>query len=203
MKLSSKSNVLLKSLFGLSAATLAVSAVVWAQGGIPQRPDLTKMKVKHEVDDLYLTTKVGSFKILPRGDALPNGTLIMSFTGSTLISELHGTVTPQGNIRREYNERKRNKQVWFGTGKLIIKGDFASVQWFGRDLTAEFHGNGLFRLYGEFDKELNTGWYWYDKATKKYWGNYGTTVVVPEQNAAGGAMSREEFNKGKGKKGGS
>jgi len=207
---STKPNVPLKRLVYSGAAFFVLGAIAVTQqqqdqqqltGTRGQRPDLSKMKVSNEVDDFYFTTKVGSFKFLPRGDTLPSGTLIISFTGSVLVSELHGTIVPTGAIRREYFEQKRNKQVWFGTGKLVIKGDFSSVQWFGRDLTGEFHGNGYVRLYGEFDKNLDTGWYWFDPTKKRFWGNYGTGVPIPEQVMGGGQkpMMRDQFNKDKGK----
>lgn len=204
MKPTITSNFKTKALITLGALSVIAVGVVWAQSEAPKMPDLTKMTTSNEMDDLYFNTKVGSFKILPRGNVMPSGSLSMTFTGSVLISGLEGDVQATGSVRREYWQKEHNKEVWFGTGKLVIKGKFLNVQWFGRDLNAELHGNGILRLYGEFDKNLDTGYYWFDKADKKYWGNYGTTVVVPEQKMGGGsAMTRDEFEKNKkGKSGG-
>lgn len=180
-----------------------MAAFVFAQaGGKFVQPDMTKMKTSTEKDDLWFETNVGSFKIMPRGDVLPGGELTMSFVGSVLISELDGTVVPEGNVRREYQNKEKGKQVWFGSGKLTIKGNFRAVQWFGRNLKAKFSGNGFMRLYGEFDKNLETGTYWFDPKVKKFWSNYGSNIGVPEvtNNAAGsGVMSRDQFNKEKDK----
>lgn len=175
-----------------------------AQGAY-QKPDYKNMKVSSDRDDLWFETNVGSFKILPRGDVLPSGDLSFSFTGSVLISELKGTVVPEGNVRREYFNKERGKEVWFGTGKLTIKGSFRAVQWFGRNLKAKFSGNGYMRLYGEFDKNLDTGYYWFDPKDKKFWGNYGAGFGIPEQKFGpknDDVKTRQEFEKGKGKAGG-
>jgi hypothetical protein len=206
MKLSSRSKALIKLVVALGFATI-VAVVALAQQGSYVPPDYTKMKVSSERDDVWFETNVGSFKILPRGDVLPSGDLTMSFSGSVLVSELNGTITPEGAVRREYHNKAKGKEVWFGTGKLTIKGSFRAVQWFGRNLKAKFNGNGYMRLYGEFDKNLNTGNYWFDPKEKRYWGNYGTGFGVPEakNNAPSqqnNIKTREEFDKGKAKGGG-
>ncbi len=181
MKLITRSKDLRKvSIAGIFVAIGA--AIVIAQ--VPTKyvpPDYNNMKVSSERDDLWFETNVGSFKILPRGDVLPSGDLTMSFTGSVLVSELKGTITPEGNVRREYSNKERNREVWFGTGKLTLKGNFRAIQWFGRDLKAKFSGNGFVRLYGEFDKNLDTGLFWFDPKEKRYWGNHGLGVGLPEQ----------------------
>jgi hypothetical protein len=206
MKLPLRSKAPLKFVIPIG---IAVSAGVLVYAQVPVKyvpPDYLHMKVSNERDDVWLTTKVGSFKILPRGDVNPSGTLTMSFVGSVLISELKGTVVPEGNVRKEYDNIAKGKQVWFGTGKLTIDGSFGAVQWFGRDLNAKFSGNGYMRLYGEFDKNLQTGYYWFDPTSKKYWGNYGTSFGVPEvvfgAQSSDTVKTRSEFDKNKGKTGG-
>lgn len=177
------------------------AAVVIAQGPVKYvPPDYTKMKVSADRDEFWFQTNVGSFKILPRGDVLPSGDLTMTFTGSVLVSEMNGSVVPEGNVRREYVNKEKGKEVWFGTGKLTVKGSFRAIQWFGRNLNAKFNGNGFIRLYGEFDKNLDTGLYWFDPAKKKYWGNYGVSVGIPEQQFGvdpNSVKTREEINKAK------
>lgn len=185
-----------------SAATIAsvTVAIVLSQTEMPGRPDPRKGKVSPARDEIWLETNVGSFKILQQGEVFPSGDLTMSFSGSVMISGLNGKVVPEGNVRREYNEPTRERQVWFGDGKLTVSGSFQAVQWFGRNLKAKFNGNGIIRLYGEFDKNLETGSYWFDPAKKNFWGNFGATVVVPEVKAGpapGTVKTRDEFEKGK------
>jgi hypothetical protein len=200
MKFSFRPKALIKLALAAGFAVVA-AAIVLAQGPatyVP--PDYNNMKVSKERDDVWFETNVGSFKILPRGDVLPSGDLVMSFTGSVLISDLKGAVTPEGNVRREYNNKEKGREVWFGTGKLTIKGSFRGVQWFGRNLKARFTGNGYMRLYGEFDKKLETGYYWFNPKEKKFWGNYGTSFGVPEVMFGpkpDGVKTRDEFLKGK------
>lgn len=200
MKPAPRSNKPIKTAI-VAGILLTAGALIYAQGRPGEMIDLTKTEVSSERDDLWFETNVGSFKILPKGPVIPSGTLTMSFTGSVLISEMKGKVTPEGNVRREYYNKERGKEVWFGTGKLTIDGNFRAVQWFGRNLKAKFYGNGFVRLYGEFDKDLETGNYWFDPAEKKYWGTYGTGVSVPEViyvPKPNQIKTREEFQKGKG-----
>lgn len=200
MKLSPRSKALTKLGLAACLSAIAVVAVVAQTPAKYTPPDYTKTKVSAERDDVWFSTNVGSFKILSRGDTIPSGDLSMTFTGSVLVSELKGSITPEGNVRREYNNKEKGKEVWFGTGKLTIKGSFRAVQWFGRNLTAKFSGNGFIRLYGEFDKNLDTGSYWFDPKEKKFWGNYGTGFGVPEVKygpQSDSVKTRDEFEKGK------
>jgi hypothetical protein len=205
MKPSHRSNYLTKAAI-VAGIVLTAGAVIVAQTPPAQTPiDYTKTNVSSERDEFWFETNVGSFKILPRGQTIPSGQLTMAFTGSVLISEMKGTITPEGNVRREYNNKQRGKEVWFGTGKLTLNGNFRAVQWFGRNLKAKFNGNGFIRLYGEFDKNLDTGYYWFKPTDKKYWGNYGVGVQIPEVTygpTPNQVKTREELNKSKGKGGG-
>lgn len=193
-----------KALFKLAVAVFLASigvVVVVSQGTPAKKLSSPGRQVSNAHDEVWFETNVGSFKILQKGPVFPSGDLTMSFTGSVLISELQGTVTPVGNVRREYNNPAKGRQVWFGTGKLNVKGSFRAVQWFGRDLKARFNGDGYIRLYGEFDKKLETGFYWFNPAEKKFWGNYGVGVEVPERKAGGAPVdikTRGEFEKSKG-----
>ena len=202
MKPAPRSNFLIKTAIVAGLALIAAGAVIYAQ--VNQQPamyDLSKTNVSNERDDVWFETNVGSFKILPRGQTLPSGKLTMNFTGSVLVSEMKGSIVPEGNVRREYYNEERGKQVWFGSGKLTIDGNFRAVQWFGRNLKAHYFGNGYIRLYGEFDKNLDTGYYWFDAKDKKFWGNFGLGVQVPEVTYGpdpNKIKTREEFQKGKG-----
>lgn len=151
------------------AAALAVAAPALAQDALVGS------------DTVFFETKIGSFKLIGSPEVPVRGTLTINFSGTVLISELRGTITPVGNIRREYQNDKFKKVGYFGKGKLIVQGTMRSVQFFGRDLTGSFKGVGLMRLYGEFDKDLKTGFYWYDPSEKFAWGNGGMMAVVPQR----------------------
>ena len=88
-----------------------------------------------------------------------------------------------GNVRSEYNNREYKRQVYNGSGKIVVDGKFEAIQFFGRNVSGTWNGWGLVRFYGEFDKDLNTGDYWYpDKPNEKFpWGNYGSTAFNPKQ----------------------
>jgi hypothetical protein len=115
---------------------------------------------KERYGTMYLTTKVGSFKILGVAQKPAEGHLEISFTGTLLVN---GTpkITPSGNLRVEFNKPERKQIAYHGTGKLVIDGKYDAIQWFGRDMNATWTGFGIVRLVGEFDKDLNTGQYWY------------------------------------------
>lgn len=166
--------------FGAVALFLGATAVA-------QNPsDLTK------VERLSFASKLGSFKLQLRDDKdLVKGTLEISFTGTVLISGLSkdGVVTPGPGVRLEYKDDEHSRRVYFGTGKLTMTGTARSVQFFGRDVSGTFLGRGVFRFYGEFDRNLKTGDYWYwlptdTKAERTPWGTYGMQAVVPKGDPA-------------------
>lgn len=133
-------------------------------------------------DTFYLQTKVGSFKLLGAGDNVPTGHFEINFTGTILLSGVNGKLTVEGKLHKEYENTKRQKVVYFGTGKVVVDGKLASAQWFGRDMTAMLKGFGVFRMYGEFDKNLDTGEFWYgnEPNKKQPWGTGGREVLVPQ-----------------------
>jgi len=155
--------------FALSAAILATSVSAFAQ------------RVPGD-DDVFLSCKVGSFRI-QGSDKLPSqGHLEVSYTGTFLLVGLQGKLQVSGNLRKEFEDPKTQRQVYFGTGKVVIDGIFKTAEWFGRDMNAEFKGIGILSLYGEFDKDLNTGFYWYAADTKRRigWGvGGGGQITVP------------------------
>jgi len=164
----------------LGLGLLLPAALVLAQQ-VPNSTPPAPPKNPDRVGVLHLTTNLGSFKILSPGDVDAEGTVDMSFKGTVLISGIDGTVTPSATLTREYYDTKHNKQTFFGTGHLLIAGKFRSIEWLGQDLNAVYTGRGIVRLYGDFDKNLNTGFYWFgnDTANKAYWSNFGTEVVNP------------------------
>jgi hypothetical protein len=156
--------------------TLGIMTVFAMAGVAAAAPDSTKAQ------GVNLTTAVGSFKLLWSGDEPVMGTLSFDFKGSVLITGLKGTVTTTSGIQKEYEDTKHKKQAYFGSGKMVITGSYTSVQWFGRDMKARFTGRGLFRLFGEFDRNLSTGTYNYDGEEPTAWGTGGMQVALPKPN---------------------
>ena len=174
----------------LTAGALALCAFLLAQGTKPT----TKAAVPADPNtgEINFTTHIGSFKLL---DGV--GRVEMNFTGTMLVSQLKGTVTTSGNIKKEYTSK--TKEAWHGTGKIIIDGQFLAVQWFGTNLAGKWRGRGTARVYGEFDTNLETGYYWYsnDPSRKIPWSMYGMTVYLPEMQTGGTGQPVERKPSGK------
>ena len=133
---------------------------------------------------IFFKTNVGSFKILGVSDKPAEGKLTISFTGTLLINQKtldDPKVTASGNLRKEYSNPKRLQEAYHGTGTLVIQGHYPSIQWFGRNMSAQWNGFGIARLVGEFDKDLNTGKYWYiqNTADVKDWGTQMLAITNP------------------------
>jgi hypothetical protein len=121
-----------------------------------------------------------------------SGKVEIQFTGSVLVSDLQGDLTVSPGLIKEY--QGHGKVVYFGTGTLTVDGKFRGLQWFGRDMSGKWVGRGVVRLFGEFDKNLHTGDYWFEDETRKIaWGQGGQTVVLP--NPAGRTVNPVERGK--------
>ena len=149
--------------------------------GPPPKPDYGVM---------YLSTSIGSFKMLEyNDDKPPEGHFEMTFTGTVLVDTtdavkhprgLKTTITTSGNVRKEVTYHGR--QVFNGTGKIVVDGGWHALQWFGRDMKATMNGCAVFRLTGEFDKNLETGYFWYPDGKKMDWGTGGVQPTCPKAN---------------------
>lgn len=132
-----------------------------------------------------MSCHLGSFKLYNG-----TGTAHFKFKGSFLLAYLNGSVTVTGNVKKEYPSpaqaaKLKNpniRQAYFGDGEITIKGNFKSVQWFGRDLAGEWTGAGGLRLYGDYDKNMETGWYWYgdDVAHRNPWTVSSGDLFLPK-----------------------
>lgn len=149
--------------------------------------DLTKFTVPAPTDanTLYFESKLGSFKCLGSDETPVTGKLTFSFTGTVLISGLvkGSTVETTGAVRKEYTTKDGLKVAYHGVGGMTITGRVRAVQFFGQNLVGQFSGVGLFRMFGEFDKNLETGFYWYKGGDRIPWGTGGATMPVPNQQA--------------------
>jgi hypothetical protein len=178
----------------LTAASLAlISACAFAQVAELQTPLAMRpvpapkgMKLEQAHDRVFFNTNIGSFKLMGANEVPAEGILDMKFRGTLLVSNLEpgSTIVITGNIRKEVDDKKYKRQVFFGTGRITIHGKFRSVQFFGNALRAAFDGYGYARLYGEFDRNLETGYYWYASQNQKMpWNSQGSQMPVPPSGA--------------------
>lgn len=136
-------------------------------------------------DTIYMTTTVGSFKFIAPSEKPTNGTMDIDFEGTVMVSGLVGSVVPGAGVRLEIERKDHDRQVYFGKGHLHVAGDFRAIQFFGRNLKGSFTGTAVARLYGEFDKNMETGYFWFASDPKKVdWGANGHNVNIPPQQAA-------------------
>lgn len=123
---------------------------------------------------LHMRTRLGSFRLIDG-----RGRVEFTFKGTVLISRLKGTWKLDGAARKEYEGRDR--LVLNGRGRIVVTGEWRAVQWFGSDMEGVWYGFGIARLQGEFDRDLNTGEYWFeDPRDKRPWlANNVVDVTVP------------------------
>jgi hypothetical protein len=166
--------------FFASLALLSLPFALFGQGSPAPAP----APANPEHGTMHLQTKVGSFKLLSPGERMAEGRMEISFTGTVLISGLQGTATPSGATRLEYRNQERQRDLYFvpagSTGSLVIDGKYRAIQFFGRDMRATHRGMGIYRLFGEFDRDLNTGEFWYDESPERQiWHTGGFTTTNP------------------------
>ncbi len=190
--------------------TVLVSSLSLGQLPSQGKADPIKSSRGSGYGTLFMHTNIGSFRIMGNQDfqktedkktperTRAEGRIEVQFTGTVLINDLKGTVIATGSIKKEYD--KHGRQAYFGKGKLIIEGEFWAVQFFGTKMDARWTGWGIARLYGEFDEDLKTGFYWFDNAPKKtYWSPFGSTISLPHPLAAGTGVKPIERKPGGGK----
>jgi hypothetical protein len=166
----------------IAGLVLVGAAIVWAdEQVISLTPPTNVPKPKLGSDELEFAATVGSFKLLGSDEAPATGTLKINFDGTVLISGRKGQINTSGNVRQEYVNKEFEKEAYFGKGSLTLSGEVRSVQFFGRDLSGTFKGRALMRLFGEFDKNLDTGWIAYKGQKRDPWGTGGNVRVVPQQ----------------------
>jgi hypothetical protein len=145
-------------------------------------------------DTVHFSARIGSFKVLGSPKVPVQGTMDIKFNGTVLVTGLDKAVPVQtsGTIRMEKETPDHLRQCYFGKGELVIRNaKMRSLQFLGKDMEGTFKGYGIFRLFGEFDKKLETGFIWYDGEERHPWGTSGNQVVVPNPAAtAPGAKVR-------------
>lgn len=154
----------------------AVSAVPFLLLG----PVLSAQGAAERTDTMFFETNIGSFKLLNC-----KGTLNFSFEGTVLISGLEGPLTVTGPLKKEYESADKKRIAYYGKGTIVAKGKWRGIQWFGQNMKGSFDGIGIIRMVGEFDKNMNTGYYWYkSNPEKQIWYSAGTERTIPQPEAA-------------------
>jgi hypothetical protein len=156
----------------LVAAAVSTVALAVPQDATPEQRG--KWPVTNEYATLHFDAGIGSFRNIDS-----KGRLDVSFKGTLLVNKLKkgGTITATGNLKKEYEGLDR--VIYTGQGRIVVDGEWRVVQWFGTNLTGVWYGRGLMRVIGEFDKNLNTGHYWYtDPTNKVVW--FATSTMVAE-----------------------
>lgn len=139
----------------------------------PQARTLSQPALKEGDDTLYMETTLGSFKVLNG-----RGKFAFSFSGTVLVSGLDGKANVTGNVKKEFD--RDGRVAYFGSGSMEVTGTWRGLQWFGENMKATFTGEGKVRLFGEFDKNLNTGFYWYKSLpAKNVWYTSGIEAQLP------------------------
>lgn len=146
--------------FGLVTGLIVASMANYAQPATPEQKGNYANKSDYGV--FHMQTNLGSFKIIDG-----EGRIEFTFAGTVLLTKhTEGEMKVlSGKLRKEYD--KNGRAVYTGSGKLLVTGKWRGLQWFGSDMTGVWYGKGFARITGEFDKNLNTGSYWYEDPSKK------------------------------------
>lgn len=126
---------------------------------------------------MNLQCNIGSIKCIDG-----EGRLTINFSGTILIVDLEGQEQLTGDYIKEYD--KNGRRTYYGTGTITVNGKWRAVQWFGSDMTATWNGRGVMRVSGEFDRNLQTGRYWFDDPAEymPFPASATNTVIVPQGN---------------------
>lgn len=142
--------------FGLVGALTVVSLANFAQTATPAQ--MGSYANRTDFGTMHLQTNLGSFKSIDG-----EGRLEVKFSGTLLLTKhTDGKIDViSGSLRKEYDKNQRT--IYTGTASVVITGKWRGIQWFGKDMVATWWGKGAMRITGEFDRNLKTGDYWYDK----------------------------------------
>ena len=155
-----------KMIFKLCVVGATVMAAVMTMAQPASAAERGQFANRRDMAVMRLNTNLGSFRCIDG-----EGRLEFSFSGTVLLASIEGTVTPSGNLRKEYELKdakgKVIRQVYSGTGRFVIEGKWRAVQWFGSNMRAVWWGKGFMRITGEFDRNLRTGDFWYDNPAQK------------------------------------
>lgn len=163
-------------------ASVGVASMAFAQPATKEQMGRFNDK---NYDIMHMWTNIGTFKIING-----QGRADITFSGSMLVSGYEGdALVIQGKIRKEFSRDGRT--VYFGKGRIVFSGKWRAIQWFGEDMKGVWYGNGVIRMRGEFDKDMNTGEFWgRDPKQKNYFPSMGTIdVALPDRMPRGAVLA--------------
>ncbi len=149
----------------------------------------------------HMRSNICNYKILDG-----EGKVTMKFRGTVMVNRLTdlkdskkaGTIVfTSGKARKEYEGHDR--VAYTGEGVVEITGKWRGLQFFGTGLDMTWYGYGVLRGSGEFDKNMDTGRYWYDNPEQFEYLPNTTLITVPNPRVYYGANPTV---KGQGKQGG-
>lgn len=150
-------------------------------------PSLAQAPNDKATGEVAMKAAIGAFKITSPGDRKAFGKVTMSFKGTLLIVGYEGApIVVSGGLKTEYENKKRERIEYFGEGTITLDGKYRAIQYFGRNLDMNWAGNGIIRVYGEFDKTGLTGTYTIKGEKQRWWGTGGTTFSLPGRESSVG-----------------
>jgi hypothetical protein len=164
-------------LFGLAAVAGLIAV---AQDNEEAAPEVNP---ETDYGTINLATTLGSFRAIDG-----EGEIEGSFEGTVLFSRVDGDLEVTGEVRKEYENEELQRVLYTGNGSFRVDGSWRGIQWFGKNMRATMFGKGVIRVDGEYDRNLETGWYWFDDQTddRRPWPAEGTIDLrVPEIRPGG------------------
>lgn len=162
--------------------TLTAIAALMVVPAVAQSPEKLKQLEAGPLltGECWMKAKYGSFKIVSPGDPRAYGDIKMSFKGSVLIVNYDGKIpiVATGALRKEYENKDRNRVIYYGQGTITLNGRFRAMQWFGSDLDMTWKGMGVCRLQGKLDKDGNTGKYFITGEKQPQWWPADSTLTI-------------------------
>ena len=127
---------------------------------------------------MYFKSNIGSFRLYNG-----TGTVTFKFKGTVMVVDGNGTTTVSPGVKKEYEGHGR--VAYFGNGTFTFKGAFKNLLWFGENMDGNWNGNGGGLFFGEYDKNLETGYVWdaSNPAGKRKWGTGGLDWRLPSLTA--------------------
>ncbi|MCH7814787.1 MAG: hypothetical protein IID40_12295 [Planctomycetes bacterium] len=163
----------LRSTFLSMGVVAALLTPALAQRATPEQ--MGQIGQRADYSTLHMESNLGSFKIIDG-----QGRCEISCTGTVLVNGLEGHIEASPGMKVEYEGMGRT--VYHGTGKLVVTGKWRALQWFGTDMAGVWYGRGVMRIIGEFDRDLNTGTYWYsDPSDTGNWPTHMMEIRLPEK----------------------
>lgn len=162
----------------ISACILVFAATSWGGAQVTTPEFRGSLPDRKDWGTLHMETKIGSFKLLDG-----SGKVDFTFRGTVMINAgKDATIQVTGSVKKNFERGTR--VTYFGQGRVVVVGKWRSIQWFGRDMKAQWYGAGAARISSQFypgaDGKPRTGEWWYDAKERNFMIADGTmTILLP------------------------